>query len=210
MGIARTAIARGLTTSLFSIYGDGKQLIRIDFQEHLRGSPYPYVLLLPQNETEEILTEHLRSLGTSVEWQTEMIGLTQDEQGVQAVLRRPDGDEHVKIAWLVGCDGAHSTVRRLLGLQFVGTTVAQSFASFAVGNVRLTWDLSHEEVFAFLHHGNFIGYFPMANGRHRLASFKGAGGFRRSQVQAARLGELHSSWSAASSWWSAASRRDGN
>jgi hypothetical protein len=47
-------------------------------------------------------------------------------------------------------------------------------------------------------------------GLRRLASFKGAGGFRRSQVQAARLGELHSSWSAASSWWSAASRWDGN
>ena len=43
-----------------------------------------------------------------------------------------------------------------------------------------------------------------------LASFKGAGGFRRSQVHAAGLGELHSSWRAVSSWWSAASRRDGN
>ena len=105
MGIADTAIARGLTTSLFSIYSDGKRLIRIDFQEHLRGSPYPYVLLLPQDETEAILTDHLRSLGTGVEWQTEMIGLTQDEHGVKAVLRRPDGDEHVQVAWLVGCDG---------------------------------------------------------------------------------------------------------
>ena len=168
MGIAGTAIARGLTTSLFSIYSDGKRLIRIDFQEHLRGSPYPYVLMLPQNETEEILTEHAHSLGTSVEWQTELIGLTQVEHGVEAVLRRPDGDEHVQVASLVGCDGAHSTVRHLLGLQFVGTTVEQSFASFAVGNVRLTWDLSYEEVFAFLHRGNFIGYFPMANGRHRV------------------------------------------
>ena len=168
MGIASSAIARGLTTSLFSIYSDGKRLMRIDFQEHLRGSPYPYVLLLPQNETEEILTEHLRSLGTSVEWQTEMIGLTQDEHGVEAVLRRPDGDEQVQVAWLVGCDGAHSMVRHLLGLQFAGTTLEQSFASFVVGNVRLTWDLSYEEVFAFLHHGNFIGYFPMANARHRV------------------------------------------
>ena len=37
-----------------------------------------------------------------------------------------------------------------------------------MGNVRLTWDLSYAEVFAFLHRGNFIGYFPMANGRHRV------------------------------------------
>src|SRR5258708_7938167 len=42
LGLADTAIARGLTTSLFSIYSDNKRLIRIDFQEHLRGSPYRY------------------------------------------------------------------------------------------------------------------------------------------------------------------------
>jgi hypothetical protein len=37
-----------------------------------------------------------------------------------------------------------------------------------VGNVRLTWDLPSEEIFAFLHLGNFIAYFPMADGRHRV------------------------------------------
>jgi hypothetical protein len=69
------------------------------------------------------------------------------------------------VGFLVGCDGAHSTVRHLLGLNFAGTTFEQSFA---VGNVRLTWDLSPDEIFAFLHQGNFIGYFPMADGRHRV------------------------------------------
>lgn len=169
MGVARSAIARGLTTSHFSIYGDGKRLIRIDFREHLLGSPYPYVLLLPQHETEQVLTEHLQSQGGTIEWQTELISLTQDEQGAEAVLRHQDGqEERVRVGFLAGCDGAHSTVRHQLGLQFVGTTFAQSFASFAVGNVRLTWDLSYDEVFAFLHQGNFIGYFPMADGRHRV------------------------------------------
>jgi hypothetical protein len=37
-----------------------------------------------------------------------------------------------------------------------------------VGNVRLTWDLAYDELFACLHQGNFIGYFPMADGRHRV------------------------------------------
>jgi 2-polyprenyl-6-methoxyphenol hydroxylase-like FAD-dependent oxidoreductase len=166
LGVARTAIERGLTTSLFSIYSDGKRLIRIDFREHLLNSPYPYVLLLPQNETEQVLTEHFQSQGGVIEWQRELISVTQDEQGVEAVLRHPDGKvERVRVGWLVGCDGAHSTVRHLLGLQFAGTTFEQSFA---VGNVRLAWDLSYEEIFAFLHQGKFIGYFPMADGRHRV------------------------------------------
>ncbi len=169
MGVAPTAIERGLTTSLFSIYSESKRLIRIDFGKHLLNSPYPYVLLLPQHETEQVLTEHLQSQGGAIEWQTELISVTQDEQGVEAVLRHAGGqEEHIRVGFLVGCDGAHSTVRHLLGLQFAGTTFEQSFASFAVGNVRLTWDLSYDEVFAFLHQGNFIGYFPMADGRHRV------------------------------------------
>jgi 2-polyprenyl-6-methoxyphenol hydroxylase-like FAD-dependent oxidoreductase len=169
LGLAQTAIERGLHTSFFSIYSSGKRLIRMDFQEHLRGTPYPYVLLLPQDGTERVLTEYVQSHDTPIEWQTELIAVTQDELGVEAVLRHTGGeDERVRVAWLVGCDGAHSTVRHLLGLQFVGSTMEQSFATFAVGNVRLEWDLSYEEVFAFIHQGNFIGYFPMANRRHRL------------------------------------------
>lgn len=180
MGVARTAIERGLTTSLFSIYSAGKRLIRIDFGEHLLGSPYPYVLLLPQHETEQVLREHVQSQGTVIEWQRELVGLTQDEQGVEAVLRHPDGqEERIRVGWLVGCDGAHSTVRHLLGLQFAGTTFEQSFA---VGNVRLTWDLPSDEIFAFLHQGNFIGYFPMADGRHRVVIAYEPGKFPTGEV----------------------------
>ncbi|MBV8717328.1 MAG: FAD-dependent monooxygenase [Chloroflexi bacterium] len=169
MGAARAAIDRGLTTSLFSIYSGGKRLIRIDFREHLAESPYPYVLLLPQDQTEQVLTQHLRNLGTEVEWQSQLISLKQDGQGVEAVLRHADGhDERAAVGWLVGCDGAHSAVRHLLDLQFVGSTLEQSFATFAVGNVRMEWELGSDEVFAFLHQGNFIGYFPMAGGRHRV------------------------------------------
>jgi 2-polyprenyl-6-methoxyphenol hydroxylase-like FAD-dependent oxidoreductase len=169
LGVAQTAIERGLHTSLFSIYSSGRRLIRIDFQEHLRGTPYPFVLLLPQNETEQVLTEYVQSQGAPIEWQTELIALTQDDEGVEAVVRHGgEQDERVRASWLVGCDGAHSRVRHLLGLQFVGSTLEQSFASFAVGNVRLDWDLSHSEIYAFVHSGNFVGYFPMAGGRHRV------------------------------------------
>ncbi|HLZ56687.1 MAG TPA: FAD-dependent monooxygenase [Ktedonosporobacter sp.] len=166
MGVAETAIAAGLKTPSFSPFIDGKRATTIDFQEHLLDSPYPFVLMLPQNETEALLTEHLHSQGGAIEWQAELIAVTQDEQGVEAVLRHADGEEeHIQVGWLVGCDGAHSMVRHLLGLNFVGTAFEQSFA---VGNVRLTWELPYDEIFAFIHQGSFIAYFPMRNGRHRV------------------------------------------
>jgi 2-polyprenyl-6-methoxyphenol hydroxylase-like FAD-dependent oxidoreductase len=166
MGVAQTAIERGLKSPGFNLYSDGKRIAQVNFAEHLLNSPYPYVLMLPQHETEKMLTEHLQSQGRTIEWQTELINVTQDEQGVEAVLRHSDGqEEHIRVGWLVGCDGAHSTVRHLLGLNFAGTTFEQSFA---VGNVRLTWELSYDEIFAFVHRGNFIAYFAMADGRHRV------------------------------------------
>lgn len=166
MGVAQAAIARGLQAAVFCPYSDGKRLARVDFREHLLDTPYPYVLMLPQHETEAVLTDHLQRQGGAIEWQVELVQVAQDEQGVEALLRHPDGqEEQVRTGWLVGCDGAHSTVRHLLGLNFAGATFEQSFA---VGNVRLTWELPYDEIFAFVHRGSFIAYFPMADGRHRV------------------------------------------
>lgn len=166
MGVAHTAIERGLTSPGFSLYSDGKRITRISFGEYLLDTPYPYVLMLPQYELEQLLTEHLQSQHSAIEWQSELIGITQDEQGVEVVVRRGDGKiEQLRVCFVVGCDGAHSAVRHLLGLHFAGTTFEQSFA---VGNVRVAWELPYNEIVACVHRGNFIAYFPMADGRHRV------------------------------------------
>ncbi|GCE10071.1 FAD-dependent monooxygenase [Dictyobacter aurantiacus] len=166
MGVAHTAIERGLKSPAFRLSSDGKRIARIDFQEHLLESPYPYVLMLPQHETEQLLTAHLHSQHGAIEWRAELIGVTQDEQGADAVVRHADGKvEQIRVGFVVGCDGAHSTVRHLLGLHFAGTTFEQSFA---VGNVRLAWALPYDEIVACVHRGSFIAYFPMADGRHRV------------------------------------------
>jgi 2-polyprenyl-6-methoxyphenol hydroxylase-like FAD-dependent oxidoreductase len=166
MGVAQTASERGLKCPGFSPYSDGKRLTRVEFQQYLRDTPYPFVLMLPQHETEQVLTEQLQHQGSTIDWQTELINFAQDDQGVDVQLRHPDGrEERIRTSYLVGCDGSHSTVRHLLGLNFTGSAFEQSFA---VGNVHITWDLPYDEVLAFVHQGSFIAYFPMANGRHRV------------------------------------------
>lgn len=166
LGVAQQAIKQGLKAAIFYPYSDGKRLARIDFGEHLVDSPYPYVLMLPQHQTEGVLTEHLRSQGGTAEWQVELTAFTQDDQGVEAILRHYDGqEERCRSGWLVGCDGAHSTVRHLLGLDFLGTAFEQSFA---VGNVHVDWYLPYDEIFAFVHEGSFIAYFPMVDKRCRI------------------------------------------
>lgn len=80
--------------------------------------PYGFAAL-PQYETERILEEFLARFGTRIARGTELVGFTQDAEGVTSRLVTPSGaEEEVRSRYLVGCDGAHSAVRKGLGLTF--------------------------------------------------------------------------------------------
>ncbi|GAA4789375.1 FAD-dependent oxidoreductase [Streptomyces sanyensis] len=100
--------------------------------------PYGFAAL-PQNETERILDEHLRRLGTRVERGTELVSFSQDEGGVWSRLVLPSGDgEEVRSRFLVGCDGAHSAVRKGLGLAFEGGALPEEYM---LADVEVDWDM---------------------------------------------------------------------
>ena len=77
----------------------------------------PFVLAIPQPVTERLLTEHAVGLGVEIRRGCELVGLSQDDDGVTAELA--DGT-HLRSRYLVGCDGGRSTVRKLLGIAFPG------------------------------------------------------------------------------------------
>jgi 2-polyprenyl-6-methoxyphenol hydroxylase-like FAD-dependent oxidoreductase len=163
-GIVDEMLARGVKTPSFHVWSDGHLLVHLDFTHRLTGSSYPFALMIPQAETEAILTKHVLDLGGSIERGTELLSLTQHEVGVEVVLRHADGLEEVaRTDWLIGCDGAHSMVRHLVGVPFVGKTFEQSFVA---GNVRMQWDIPPDEAHAFLHQGNTIAFFPMPEPFH--------------------------------------------
>ncbi|OMH26677.1 FAD-dependent oxidoreductase [Tersicoccus phoenicis] len=76
-----------------------------------------YVLGIPQTVTDRLLAEHAAELGAQIRRGCGLVGLRQDDDGVQAELT--DGIR-VAARWLVGCDGGRSTVRRLSGIDFPG------------------------------------------------------------------------------------------
>ncbi|MFD9129336.1 rifampin monooxygenase [Kitasatospora sp. NPDC059571] len=78
---------------------------------------HSYVLHIPQEITERLLTEHALGLGAEIRRGCELVGLSQDEDGVNAELA--DGTR-LRSRYLVGCDGGRSTVRKLLGVGFPG------------------------------------------------------------------------------------------
>ncbi|MEV6217500.1 rifampin monooxygenase [Nocardia sp. NPDC051833] len=93
---------------------------------------HPYVLGIPQPVTERLLTEHALALGAELRRGAEVVGLTQDEDGVDVELA--DGTR-LRSRYLVGCDGGRSTVRKLLGVAFPGEP---SRVDTLLGELRLT------------------------------------------------------------------------
>ncbi|MFC0506389.1 rifampin monooxygenase [Micromonospora costi] len=93
---------------------------------------HAYVLGIPQTTTDRLLAERATELGAEIRRGCELVGLSQDDQGVAAELA--DGTR-LRARYLVGCDGGRSTVRKLLGVGFPGepTRVETLLGEVAVG-----------------------------------------------------------------------------
>jgi 2-polyprenyl-6-methoxyphenol hydroxylase-like FAD-dependent oxidoreductase len=123
-----------------------------------------YVLGIPQPVTERLLTEHAAETGAEIRRGCELVGLSQDEDGVTAELS--DGTR-LRSRYLVGCDGGRSTVRKLLGVGFPGEP---SRTETLLGEMELT--ASPEELTAVMAevrktHFRF-GAMPLQNGAYRV------------------------------------------
>ncbi|WP_030797877.1 rifampin monooxygenase [Streptomyces sp. NRRL S-337] len=78
---------------------------------------HAYVLGIPQTTTDRLLEERAAELGAELRRGCELVGLSQDEDGVTVDLA---DRTQLRARYLVGCDGGRSTVRRLLGVDFPG------------------------------------------------------------------------------------------
>ena len=164
MGIADELVAKGVQVHGVNIYANRQRIVHLSMDE--LDTRYPYVLSVPQSETERTLGRLLSRLGGKVERPLQLTGFTQEEDGVTATLRHPDArQEEVRARWLVGCDGAHSMVRKGLGLPFEGSRYDEAFM---LADVRLEWGLPDDEAHAFLTPDGVVAAIPLPGGRHRL------------------------------------------
>jgi 2-polyprenyl-6-methoxyphenol hydroxylase-like FAD-dependent oxidoreductase len=132
-------------------------------------SPYPYALMLPQSDTERLLEAHLGRFGVGVERQAELTGFTSGDRGVVAGLRHGDGRaEEIRSEWLIGCDGAHSTVRHTLGLKFEGETLQ---SDWILADVHMTeFPFPDTEIATYWHQDGVVVVFPISPGRFRVVA----------------------------------------
>lgn len=164
-GIVEEAVAQGRKLVRATVFSEGKKIVSFELG-HIPGR-YPFVLFLPQNETERLLTEHLRSLGCEIERGTELLSFESSSQGVTAHLRHHSGaTQSVPARWLIGCDGAHSAVRKGMDVPFEGDTVG---LDFLLGDFEISGpDVPGEELMVHLHHGDVVFLGRLSDTLHRV------------------------------------------
>jgi 2-polyprenyl-6-methoxyphenol hydroxylase-like FAD-dependent oxidoreductase len=130
-------------------------------------TPFPFVLGYAQDAHERLLIDHLEQLGVSIERQTTLLDFDQHLDFVLARLQRADGSqESCKASYLAGCDGASSTVRKTLEVQFPGGTYS---GIFYVADVDATGPAIDDQVHVELDSSDFLAVFPLqGSGRLRL------------------------------------------
>ena len=116
-GVAEGLVSSGRPTTSLRVFG------RATVDVSRLPSRYPYVLVVPQYETEDVLSRRAQAAGVEFIRPAELTGLSQDAQSVTATLS--DG-RTLRAAYLVGADGHHSTVRSLIGEPFPGRSVMKS------------------------------------------------------------------------------------
>ena len=158
MGVVDRVLDAGLRLRGLCLHNQKEQIARIDMGSV--ASPYPFVFSLPQSETERILIEHLHGVEVSVEREKELIGLTQTDSAVHAVIRNASGgEETIETPWLIGCDGAHSTTRHLLGLEFDGAPYDESFV---LADAKVDAPVSKNEVHLYFSGEGIFGIIAMS------------------------------------------------
>jgi 2-polyprenyl-6-methoxyphenol hydroxylase-like FAD-dependent oxidoreductase len=137
---------------------NGRLLATLRFGDTGQGGGRP-ALIVPQAEIEARLRRRLAELGGDVEWNTALADAEQDSDGVTAAL----GDGRaVRAGWLVGCDGAHSRVRKLAGIGFPGVPVAERFI---LADVHADWEADRSATAGWYHRDGLLFAMPMLDAK---------------------------------------------
>ncbi|SEG95966.1 2-polyprenyl-6-methoxyphenol hydroxylase [Nonomuraea solani] len=131
--------ARGIADE---VVAGGHPIDRLALFEAARLDPsrlptrYPFVLFTPQYEVEKVLERRAREAGVAFAYETKVVAVEQDADGVTARTRDKDGRPGAtfRASYLVGADGVHSSVRPAIGQPFPGDTI---LSSLILADVRL-------------------------------------------------------------------------
>ncbi len=165
LGIVDRALDLGKRATGANLWAEGRRTARVPIGDIGRDlSPYPFLLILGQDDNEQLMGDALRNHGNPVRWNTELVRIHQDTSKVKATLKQPDGTiTEITAAWVAGCDGARSAVRELNAIEFVGAPYEHVFF---VADTQMTGPMVPDELNIYLWREGFHLFFPMRGADH--------------------------------------------
>lgn len=160
LNLAQKLVEQGTITERARLLEGGEVRGEIELSNLGRGlSPYPFLLIVEQSKHEHILYDFIKDRGRDVLWRTTLENFSQDERGVRANIIDANGEaQTIEAKYLVGCDGAKSSVRNALGMTFEGSTFERLFY---VADVQIDWQFGHDALHACLARDTVTAFFPM-------------------------------------------------
>ena len=132
LGMIEDALAIGFPSSTFKMHWpETGEAVESDMKDALDpGQEFDHNLHFGQHILAELVMKHLARLpNAEVLWSHRVTALVQDDDGVTLTAETPDGEREMRAAWVIGTDGARSTIRSLLGLEFEGFTWPDRFVA---------------------------------------------------------------------------------
>lgn len=164
LDVAKEVLGRARTIERGNLYFSGQWTAKLEFSKLV--TPYPFVTLLRQNETEEILESSLNDHGHSVRRGEALVSLTQYPSRAVAHLSSSDGGHRTVTAkYVIAADGANSSIRRMLALPFSGKSFKEAWV---LADLKVSWAISREEVHIFFSEQGVLEVFPLTDESIRI------------------------------------------
>ena len=168
LGVLETLLDKGLLVEKIRLYRDRRLEGSFELETvSRREAPYPFLLVVEQHVTESVLVQKLRQSGVVVErgWKFQKLQDRSDQ--VRAWLQTPQGEQLVRSNYLVGADGANSSVRRVRDIAFTKTDFE---LVYQLADLELQWELPPNEVVRLVHEQTEVIATPLPGKyRYRLS-----------------------------------------
>jgi 2-polyprenyl-6-methoxyphenol hydroxylase-like FAD-dependent oxidoreductase len=158
--LAQKLVGAGHKVQRTRLMEGGEPRVEVELTKLGEGrSPYPYLLIVEQGIHEKFLYEFIKTHRQDVLWQTTLESFSQNEAAVTGVITNEKGETQTfEAKYLVGCDGAKSSVRTGLGIKLEGSTFERLFY---VADAQINWDFPHDMLTACLARDRSTAFFPM-------------------------------------------------
>lgn len=147
LGVAERMVAKGVTWKVGRLFHRDAEVYSFDLLPEA-GHKHPAFVNLQQYYVEEYLIDRAREFPALIDLRflSRLVGLERTAHGVTAEISTPAGRYRIDSDWLIACDGVRSTVRSLLGLDFVGRTFEERFL---IADIEMSADFPPERRFWF-------------------------------------------------------------